>query len=165
MSSLQLIKEFFAQKYFPEHYQKLNANQHAIQTQHKLNQYLHELSDITEQRHKSVGNKTAMEGLNERNHKLEEDAQKFLNESVKITAKVIESHQKKLNESHPDLYKIKDEIDTEKKEREKYTTFLWTITTSLFVVGGMIGAFASKYVVDFFGRKKVCALISIRFNK
>ena len=159
MSSLQLIKEFFAQKYFPEHYQKLNANQHAIQTQHKLNQYLHELSDITEQRHKSVGNKTAMEGLNERNHKLEEDAQKFLNESAKITVKVIESHQKRLNESHPDLDRIKAEIDSERANNEEYTTFLWTITTSLFVVGGMIGAFASKYVADFFGRKKVCACI------
>ncbi len=31
---------------------------------------------------------------------------------------------------------------------------LWTITTALFVVGGIIGAFTSKYVQDAFGRKK-----------
>jgi MFS family permease len=33
-------------------------------------------------------------------------------------------------------------------------THLWTLTNTLFVVGGMIGAFTSKYVADFFGRKK-----------
>lgn len=32
-------------------------------------------------------------------------------------------------------------------------TLLWTITTTLFVVGGMIGAFTSKYVLDKYGRK------------
>jgi len=32
--------------------------------------------------------------------------------------------------------------------------WLWTLTTALFVVGGMIGAFSSKYVLDFMGRKK-----------
>jgi len=149
-----LIKEFFAQKYFPEYYQKLNANRQPIETQEKLNHYMQELSSITSQRHSSVGNKTAMEELNERSHKLEEEAQKFLNESAKITVKVIESYQKRLSESHPDLAKIKNETNTESEDIQKYTTFLWTITTSLFVVGGMIGAFTSKYVVDFFGRKK-----------
>lgn len=33
-------------------------------------------------------------------------------------------------------------------------TLLWTVTTALFVVGGMFGAFGSKYVLDFMGRKK-----------
>lgn len=37
---------------------------------------------------------------------------------------------------------------------EQTNTLLWTITTAMFVVGGMVGAFASKYVADFFGRKK-----------
>jgi hypothetical protein len=31
---------------------------------------------------------------------------------------------------------------------------LWTVTTALFVVGGIIGAFTSKYVQDALGRKK-----------
>ena len=30
---------------------------------------------------------------------------------------------------------------------------LWTTTKALFVVGGMLGAFTSKYVMDRFGRK------------
>jgi len=39
-------------------------------------------------------------------------------------------------------------------EVETSVTLLWTITTALFVVGGMLGAFGSKYVLDFMGRKK-----------
>lgn len=48
-----------------------------------------------------------------------------------------------------------DEVLKQKIESQEGTnTFLWTITTAMFVVGGMVGAFASKYVADFFGRKK-----------
>ena len=36
---------------------------------------------------------------------------------------------------------------------EGKTDYLWTITTSLFVVGGMFGAFTAKFVLDIFGRK------------
>lgn len=36
----------------------------------------------------------------------------------------------------------------------KATDYLWTITNCLFVVGGMLGAFTSKYVLDLLGRKK-----------
>lgn len=32
-------------------------------------------------------------------------------------------------------------------------TFLWSLTNSLFVIGGTIGAFTSKNVQDRFGRK------------
>lgn len=163
---LQLIKEFFAQKYFPEYYQKLNANKDAIETQEKLNHYMQELLNITLQRQNSFGNKNVTEELNQRSQKLEEDVQKFLNESVNNNVKIkIENHQKRLNASHPDWANIKEQIEKEKPNIDDYMTKLWTITTSLFVVGGMIGAFTSKYVVDYFGRKKVCAaFISIRFH-
>jgi len=36
----------------------------------------------------------------------------------------------------------------------RVTKILWTFTNCLFVVGGMIGAFTSKYVLDIIGRKK-----------
>ncbi|CAF0876174.1 unnamed protein product [Brachionus calyciflorus] len=36
----------------------------------------------------------------------------------------------------------------------KATDYLWIITNCLFVVGGMLGAFTSKYVLDILGRKK-----------
>ena len=37
---------------------------------------------------------------------------------------------------------------------QKATDIVWTILNCLFVVGGMIGAFTSKYVLDLLGRKK-----------
>jgi SP family facilitated glucose transporter-like MFS transporter 1 len=40
------------------------------------------------------------------------------------------------------------------QKENAFVDLLWTITTALFVVGGMIGAFTSKYVLDFFGRKR-----------
>jgi SP family facilitated glucose transporter-like MFS transporter 1 len=42
----------------------------------------------------------------------------------------------------------------EQTPEEAHVELLWTITTALFVVGGMVGAFTSKYVLDFFGRKR-----------
>ena len=39
-------------------------------------------------------------------------------------------------------------------ETNKGVDLVWTVTTALFVVGGMIGAFGSKYVLDCMGRKK-----------
>jgi len=44
--------------------------------------------------------------------------------------------------------------NTEETKENAYISLLWTITNALFVVGGMIGAFTSKYVLDFFGRKR-----------
>jgi hypothetical protein len=38
-------------------------------------------------------------------------------------------------------------------EVKKYETLLWTATTSIFVVGGTIGALSSKYVSEKLGRK------------
>lgn len=66
--------------------------------------------------------------------------------------------QKQLKEQ---LKKYEADLDTKKERIEANTitvnnhnTFLWTVTNSLFVVGGMFGAFSSKYVLEFFGRKK-----------
>ncbi len=39
-------------------------------------------------------------------------------------------------------------------ECENLNTMLWTLTTTVFVVGGIIGAFTSKFVAEGFGRKK-----------
>lgn len=44
--------------------------------------------------------------------------------------------------------------DLTKLEKEARTNDIWTIINCLFVVGGMLGAFSSKNVLDIFGRKK-----------
>lgn len=45
-------------------------------------------------------------------------------------------------------------LDEGQVKVENGETILWTLTTSIFVVGGTIGALTSKYVAEFFGRKK-----------
>ena len=59
------------------------------------------------------------------------------------------------------LKKTKDHIEAieaELKEKDveiqKQNTLLWTITNSMFVIGGMFGAFSSKFILESFGRKK-----------
>ena len=36
---------------------------------------------------------------------------------------------------------------------KKFTEILWTFTNCLFVIGGMTGTFAAKYLMDWLGRK------------
>ena len=62
--------------------------------------------------------------------------------------------QSKLNQSRDDVVKIKVDLKEKKEKIDQVNTLLWSVTTSLFVVGGMIGALASKYVLDYLGRKK-----------
>jgi sugar porter (SP) family MFS transporter len=51
-----------------------------------------------------------------------------------------------IDEKEKQLKMLKEMVDKDIK-------FLWTITNVLFVVGGMVGALSSKYVLDFIGRK------------
>ena len=74
------------------------------------------------------------------------------------------SHVTKLDELKkeiPNLESWLKETDEELKALEvsiqnvaELNNHLWTLTNTLFVVGGMVGAFTSKYVAEFLGRKK-----------
>lgn len=59
-----------------------------------------------------------------------------------------------ITQQEADLDVIRVKLDPSAKVVDKHNTFLWTVTNSLFVFGGMFGAFSSKYVLEFFGRKK-----------
>ena len=43
----------------------------------------------------------------------------------------------------------------------KYTGYLWSLLNCLFVLGGMIGAYKSKSMLDFFGRKNAILVHNI----
>jgi len=58
-----------------------------------------------------------------------------------------------LKEGKKKLDKYTKLIDAGKKKLETAGYIIWGITNSLFVIGGMIGALTSKYVLDSFGRK------------
>jgi len=59
-----------------------------------------------------------------------------------------------INKTIAELKDMKIKLDAGKAKKQSMETLIWTFTTSLFVVGGMIGAFSSKYVLEYFGRKK-----------
>ncbi len=46
------------------------------------------------------------------------------------------------------------QLKKQEEENDGKNTMLWSVTNSLFVLGGMFGAFSSKYVLEIFGRKK-----------
>jgi MFS family permease len=52
------------------------------------------------------------------------------------------------------LDKTEKELEDRRIQIENLNTMLWTLTTTVFVVGGIIGAFTSKFVAEGFGRKK-----------
>ena len=55
-----------------------------------------------------------------------------------------------MNQTEAELAELKSNLD----KVENVNTLLWTAANTLFVIGGMVGAITSKYVAEFFGRKK-----------
>jgi len=48
---------------------------------------------------------------------------------------------------------------------DSYTlTFLWSLTTTVFVIGGMIGAYSAGFVADRLGRLVAIVLMYLRFK-
>lgn len=141
-----LIKDFYAKKYYQAQYFDV-----LDQFQIKEKSYLAEA------------------------HKIEEAKQQVLEGSLNATVDVdlVESSKSLLKAVNEDLVvglnltraqilnNTKTELDAHRKSLaiakgkiDDTNTFLWAITNSLFVFGGMFGAFGSKYVLQFFGRKK-----------
>ncbi|XP_045161537.2 solute carrier family 2, facilitated glucose transporter member 5-like isoform X2 [Mercenaria mercenaria] len=58
--------------------------------------------------------------------------------------------------AHPMLAKSKKEI-----EEDNFIELMWSITVALFVFFGMVGAFTSGRVADYFGRKKGMIIITV----
>jgi SP family facilitated glucose transporter-like MFS transporter 1 len=65
-----------------------------------------------------------------------------------------ETHQQHLIDIKTNIDLERERINLVEKEIDNQNTFLWALTNSLFVFGGMFGAFSSKYVLEIFGRKK-----------
>ena len=94
---------------------------------------------------------------NKSNNEWEELEEHFL-ESIKKVAQIksIQLHRENMSLLIKPTSMIREDIRLFKLEHadiEKTNTLLWTITNAVFVVGGMIGAFTSKIMLDFFGRK------------
>ncbi len=64
------------------------------------------------------------------------------------TRSIIDEKRKNLNENIVQFEKIRLIVS------EKNKKYIWPLLNALFVIGGMIGALTSKYVLDYLGRKK-----------
>lgn len=53
----------------------------------------------------------------------------------------------------PDQPTTEANTQPEKSPLKEKVQFLWVVTVCLFIVGGMVGAFSAKFVLDFFGRR------------
>ena len=144
-----LIKEFFVRRYFPEYYnQSLEFKQYDAEKD--------KLADLKSRYEKNLDvlqNGTDTAKLDAKTQLDELKAQLNADSVDKIPDALTKSNASLLDKGL-DLEANRTAFENTKKQVETSATLLWTITTALFVVGGMVGAFTSKYVCDFFGRKK-----------
>ena len=131
------MKEFYARAYFGEYFAK-NEN------------YLASSRSYTEAQDNF--NKTQLELEN--NPDNTELKNKFEAENNDHLAKTNQTMEEFLAKTRLDLEKSREMLDAAEKDLNDYNTFLWAVTNTLFVVGGMFGAFGSKFVLEFLGRKK-----------
>lgn len=157
-----LIKEFFSQKYAPEYF-VLKADFEAKQNAILVKQ------DLINKANMTVENQDKYTPEEVQKAKL---FQLSMEEEENGTSKNEEFEKVKLA-----FDDVKMQIDQSKTKLAEQNTFLWAITNSLFVFGGMFGAFSSKYVLEFFGRKKgllfhyifstlgaILALVAVHFD-
>ncbi|CAF0953345.1 unnamed protein product [Brachionus calyciflorus] len=151
-----LIKAFFARNYFPDFYNKSIS----------FEQYDSQLKDVNRQEKNYLENRKILDEA--QNETVKKEASDFLeNLSKELGVSDVNSIGEKLSEikgklNESGLEAKREEYVKGKEKVESFNTLLWTVTTALFVVGGMVGAFTSKYVCDYFGRKKggmSCGLI------
>ena len=99
-------------------------------------------------------NFTCAEEIKEEGRKNLEAANKRLNSNFSSMDDVLDNRTKLLEEKKALLDDYRVKLTAAKNKIDNITDIIWTVTNALFVLGGMIGALSSKYVLDYFGRKK-----------
>lgn len=139
-----MIKDFFARNYFKNYFSNNEA-------------YLKSLKEHEQAEASFISSKKIYDTL--KANSSTDDAFKPLVESLNLTSTkelddFLNATAKKLDSQAFSLEQTKTQLKESKVKVDEFNTLLWTVTTALFVVGGMVGAFTSKYVADYFGRKK-----------
>lgn len=136
-----LIKNFFAKRFAPEYFianETLNLNTALFKTkQHTINEAW-----------------KIVNGTVESSEQQKADSQAILDSLKDLLPNSTLTRQEQLKIEEEALNEKQNQIENLKKKIENHNTMLWSITNSLFVLGGMFGAFGSKYVLEIFGRKK-----------
>ena len=83
----------------------------------------------------------------------EEQIRKRFNKSMSIDQAL--EYTKTVLDNKTELLESKRiELENGRQKVLRVTDYIWTAVNCLFVIGGMVGAFTSKYVLDLLGRKK-----------
>ena len=129
----RLILDFYAQRYFPDYIKlSLAVEEKSVEFKTSNKAYQDALAELEVAKNASEPQQTKLDELTSSSLKLNET----------------------LAASSQNLADNKLKLDDAKVKVDQVNKLLWTITNVLFVIGGMIGAFGSKYVLDFLGRKK-----------
>ena len=158
MFVIKLIKSFFTQRYYPAYSADsasyaLNAASLATRREHLTSDATALSEWQTSKQSASASGNTTLVALFDA--KLSEMNQQTLQKhNVSSLEAFVKEEGDALAKEEKALEAIKIQLDTAKPGVEQFNTLLWTFTTALFVVGGMIGAFASKAVAEKMGRKK-----------
>ncbi len=99
-------------------------------------------------------NFTCAEEIKEEGRKNLEAANKRLNSNFSSMDDVFDNRTKLLEEKKALLDDYRVKLTAAKNKIDNVTDILWTVLNALFVLGGMIGALSSKFVLDHLGRKK-----------
>lgn len=139
------VKDFYAHSYFQDYFN----NQADHDVKYKAN--IDNLAKFQQTKQRLEQEKAS----NSKNDTLLEELKSLLNtfedKSIKETNLTFEVN---LENQIRELNKTSDELKKTEEMKNLKVEFLWTLTNVLFVLGGMIGAFVSKYVLEYFGRKK-----------
>ena len=128
-----LILDFYAQRYFPDYIKlSLAVEEKSVEFKTSNKAYQDALAELEVAKNASEPQQTKLDELTSSSIKL--------NETLAASSQNLADNKLKLDEA--------------KVKVDQVNKLLWTITNVLFVIGGMIGAFGSKYVLDFLGRKK-----------
>ncbi len=82
-----------------------------------------------------------------------EEFMKYAEKELKKNQILLKEGKEKLDNGTKLLEDNRPRYNYGKRLLELIKNLLWGLTNSLFVIGGMAGAFASKYILDYFGRK------------
>jgi hypothetical protein len=95
-------------------------------------------------------NLTEIQEVNENRIKKTKEIRDRFNMTVEES---LEYATNKIAEKKLELESHRPRLVDGKKKVDKFTEWIWTIVNCLFVVGGMVGTFSSKFLMDELGRK------------
>lgn len=98
-------------------------------------------------------NSTCVKILSDESKVTLEEYNKKLNASFLSMDELLINLTKRLEDKKAFLELNRVKLEAGRQKVDDINDIVWTVINALFVVGGMIGALTSKYVLDFIGRK------------